>query len=121
MRSLRNKFELEFKGLDGVIEIFNCSKDIQGYMIKIFEDYRKEKDLSIWIYESLDNKKIYVGYSVQSNVNDYNCWIDKNKVNFKEYPISTNMKIKIVDNIFNNIKTFYDFDKEIEITENISI
>lgn len=60
-------------------------------MIKIFFSYKMDNDLAIWFYESPD-RKIKIAFSTRDNVDEFNSWKDKGKVNFKVYPIVKNIK-----------------------------
>ena len=120
MRSLRNYFRINFKSIDGILEVFN--NDIgQGYLFKIFQSYNDNNDLVIWMYESLSDKNIKIAYSIHSNVDENNNWIDEDKVNFKEYPIVTDIKKKIIKDIYDTIRDYYGFDEEIEIPKELNI
>lgn len=120
MRSFRRFCEVNFKTLDGVLEVFN-NKIGQGYVIKIFQSYNKNNDLVVWMFESLSNKNIQVAYSNHSNIDQYNSWIDKNKVNFKEYPIVKNIKRAVINDIYKIVKDYYGLTEEIEIPKGLSI
>ena len=120
MRSLRNYFRINFKSIDGILEVFN--NDIgQGYLFKIFQSYNDNNDLVIWMYESLSDKNIKIAYSIHSNVDENNNWMDEDKVNFKEYPIVTDIKKKIIKDIYDTIRDYYGFDEEIEIPKELNI
>ena len=120
MRSLRNYFRINFKSIDGILEVFN--NDIgQGYLFKIFQSYNDNNDLVIWMYESLSDKNIKIAYSIHSNVDENNNWIDEDKVNFKEYPIVKDIKKKIIKDIYDTIRDYYGFDEEIEIPKELNI
>ncbi len=119
MRSLKSIFEVNCKTIDGVFECFNNIKN-QGFILKIFESFYERKDLAIWIFESKD-KKIKVGYSTLSNVDESNCWIDENQVNFKIYPIVTEIKREIMADILESVKKYYNLNEVIEIPETFKI
>lgn len=120
MRSLRRFCEVNFKTLDGVLEVFN-NKIGQGYLIKIFQSYNRNNDLVVWMFESLSDKNIQVAYSNHSNVDEHNNWIDKNKVNFKEYPIVKDIKKTIINDIYEIVKDYYGLNEEIEISKGLNI
>ena len=120
VRSLKRFFEVNCKTIDGIIETFNNSIG-QGFILKTFQSYDKSNDLVIWIFESLKDKNIQVGYGNHSNLDEYNNWIDKNNVNFKYYPIVADVKKEIVLNIYDNIKKYYDLNEEIEMPKKINI
>lgn len=120
MRSFRRFCEVNFKTLDGVLEVFN-NEIGQGYVIKIFQSYNKSNDLVVWMFESLSDKNIQVAYSNHSNIDQHNSWIDKNKVNFKEYPIVKNIKRAVINDIYEIVKNYYGLTEEIEIPKGLSI
>lgn len=119
-RSIRRKFECDGKAISGVMECFN-NKDIQGYLLKIYHSFNKNNDLVIWLYESLKEKNIQVAYSTLSNVDEFNNWIDKEKLNIKEYPIIKEIKKDIVSEVFNNIINYYGLDERIEEDKSLKI
>ncbi len=120
MRSLRNYFRINFKFIDGILEVFN--NDIgQGYLFKIFQSYNDNNDLVIWMYESLSDKNIKIAYSIHSNVDENNNWIDEDKVNFNEKEIVKDIKKKIIKDIYDTIRDYYGFDEEIEIPKELNI
>ena len=73
------------------------------------------------MYESLSDKNIKIAYSIHSNVDENNNWIDEDKVNFKEYPIVKDIKKKIIKDIYDTIRDYYGFDEEIEIPKELNI
>lgn len=115
VRSLKWHFEVNCKSIDAVIETFNNCLE-QGYMIKILKSYNRDNDLAIWIYESLKDKNIKVAYGTLSNVDKNNNWIDEKMINFKEYPIVAEIKKKIIQNIFNNVREYYGLNEVIKIS-----
>ncbi len=120
MRSLRRYFEINFKTIDGVVEVFNNNIG-QGYLIKIFQSYNRSNDLVVWIFESLKDKNIQVAFGNHANIDEHNNWIDKNKVNFKIYPIVKDIKKNIIRDIHDIIKDYYGLNEEIEILNGFSI
>jgi len=114
IKSLKRYFEVNCKSIDGVIETFNNVNE-QGYMLKVFQSYNRDNDLAIWIYESLKDKNIKVAYGTLANVDRNNNWIDASKVNFKDYPIVSEIKKQIIRNIHNNIKEYYGLNESIKI------
>jgi len=120
MRSLRRFCEVNFKTLDGVLEVFN-NKIGQGYLIKVFQSYNKNNDLVVWMFESLSDKNIQVAFSNHSNVDENNNWIDKNKVNFKTYPIVKDIKKSVINDIYDIVKDYYGLNEEIEYSKGFSI
>ena len=113
IKSLQSYFSIDFKSVDGIVEMFNNASE-QGYILKIYRSYNRDNDLVIWIYESLKNMNIQLGYSNMSNVDENNNWIDKNKINFKVYPIVKNIKPVIINETVDNIIKYYNLDVEIE-------
>lgn len=120
MRSLRRFFEINFKTIDGVLEVFNNNTG-QGYLLKVFQSYNKSNDLAIWMFQSIENKNIQIAYSTHSNINEHNNWINKNNVNFKIYPIKIDIKKTIIRDICDTLKNYYSLNEEIEIPKRISI
>lgn len=120
MRSIKRNFEVNCKTISGVVECFN-NKNLQGYIIKIFYSYNKDNDLVIWLYESLKDKNIQVAYSTLSNVDEFNNWIDKRRVNIKDYPIKAEIKSKIRQEVFDNVIKYYGLDEEIPMEKSINI
>jgi len=120
MRSFRRFCEVNFKTLDGVLEVFN-NKIGQGYLIKVFQSYNKNNDLVIWMFESLSDKNIQIAYSNHSNIDENNNWIKKDKVNFKTYNITKDIKKKIINDIYDVVKNYYGLNEEIEVPKGLSI
>lgn len=120
MRSLRRFCEVNFKTLDGVLEVFN-NRIGQGYLIKIFQSYNRNNDLVVWMFESIKDKNIKIAFSNHSNIDEHNNWIDKNKVNFKEYPIVKDIKKIIINDIYDIVKDYYGLNEEIEYSKGINI
>lgn len=120
MRSLRRFCEVNFKTLDGVLEVFN-NRIGQGYLIKIFQSYNRNNDLVVWMFESLKDKNIKIAFSNHSNIDEHNNWIDKNKVNFKEYPVVKDIKKTIINDIYDIFKDYYGLNEEIEYTKEMNI
>lgn len=120
MRSLRRFCEVNFKTLDGVLEVFN-NRIGQGYLIKIFQSYNRNNDLVVWMFESLKDKNIKIAFSNHSNIDEHNNWIDKNKVNFKEYPVVKDIKKTIINDIYDIVKDYYGLTEEIEYTKEMNI
>lgn len=120
MRSLRRYFEVNNKSIDGVLEVFN-NKIGQGYLLKTYYSYNKNNDLVIWMFESLKDKNIQIDFSNLSNVDEHNNWIDKNKVNFKNYNIVKEIKRTIIRDINDIINDYYGLDEKIENTIGFSI
>lgn len=120
MRSMKRFFEVNCKTIDGVIETFN-NKIGQGFILKVMQSYNRDTDLVIWMFESLKDKNIQLGYSNHANVDEHNNWINKDLVNFKTYPIVKDIKREVVQNIFDNIKEYYGLNEEIEYTKEFKI
>lgn len=120
MRSMRRYFEVNFKTIDGVLEVFNNNIG-QGYLIKIFQSYNRSNDLVVWMFESLQDKNIQVAFSNHSNIDEHNNWIDKSKVNFKTYPIVKDIKKTIIHDMYDIIKDYYGLNEEIEVSKGFSI
>lgn len=120
MRSFRRFCEVNFKTLDGVIEVFN-NKIGQGYLIKVFQSYNKNNDLVVWLFESLKDKNIKIAFSNHSNIDEHNTWIDKNKVNIKTYSIVKDIKKTIINDIYDIVKDYYGLNEEIEYTNDLKI
>lgn len=120
MKSFRRMCEVDFKEIDGIIEVFN-NKIGQGYLLKIFSTYNNYNDLVIWIYESLDEKKINIAFSSHANVDANNNWIDVENVNFKKYSIIKDIKISIINDIKDIVGAYYGLNDKIEHLNGISI
>ncbi len=120
IKSFRRMCEVDFKEIDGIIEVFN-NKIGQGYLLKIFSTYNNYNDLVIWIYESLDEKKINVAFSSHANVDANNNWIDVENVNFKKYSIIKDIKIGIINDIKDIVGAYYGLNDKIEHLNGISI
>lgn len=120
MRSMKRFFEVNCKTIDGVIETFNNTIG-QGFVLKIYESYNRGNDLVIWMFESLSDKNIQIAYSNHNNLDENNNWIDKSLVNFKTFPIVKNIKVEVINNIYDNIKNYYGLNEEIEYTQEFKI
>ncbi len=120
MRSLCRYCEVNFKSIDGVIETFN--NDIgQGYILKIYQSFNTSNDLAIWFFESLKDKNIQVAYSIQKNIDGLNNWIDKEKVNFKIYPIKSEIKKTIIEDIHDIVGDYYGLNLSLNNQKDINI
>ena len=97
IKSFRRMCEVDFKEIDGIIEVFN-NKIGQGYLLKIFSTYNNYNDLVICIYESLDEN-----------------------VNFKKYSIIKDIKIGIINDIKDIVGAYYGLNDKIEQLNGISI
>jgi hypothetical protein len=97
--------------LDGVIEAFKQSNR-QGYVLKIYKNYEPDSDICLWVYEDRKAKKIYVIQGTHNNCDELNNYCGYN-LSYKEYPIVSDIKRKIVDDMIKDVYSFYD--KEFKI------
>ena len=94
------------ENLDGVIEAFK-QKDKQGYVLKIYKSYDPEQDVCLWIYEEMNNQKIYTIQGTRSNCDELNNFIGADLI-VKEYPIKTNIKKEIIKNLVDSVYSYYN-------------
>ena len=94
------------ENLVGVIEAFK-QKDKQGYVLKIYKSYDPEQDVCLWIYEEMNNQKIYTIQGTRSNCDELNNFIGADLI-VKEYPIKTNIKKEIVKNLVDSVYSYYN-------------
>ena len=120
MRSFRRFCEVDFKTIDGVVEVFNNNK-YQGYVIKLFQSYNENNDLAIWIFESQVDKNIVIAYSTRANIDDVNNWKKAKEVNCKSYPIKAEIKRKIISDMHQTISDYYGLNEEIEKPKSLQL
>ena len=94
--------------LDGVIEAFK-QNDKQGYVLKIYKNYEPDNDVCLWLYEDRKDKKIYVIQGKHNNCDELNNYCGDN-LSYKEYPIISDIKRQIVDDMIKDVYSFYDKD-----------
>lgn len=92
--------------LDGIIETFKDNKK-QGYVMKIYNTYIPDTDLCIWLYEDLEDKKINVIIGNHNNCDELNRY-NGNDLIYKQYPVVTNIKKTIVENLIDDVYKHYD-------------
>lgn len=94
------------ENIDGIVEVFKC-KDKQGYMMKLYKTFSPDTDLCVWIYEDLNNKRIHTVIGSHMNCNELNQYVGE-ELQYKEYPIITNIKKQIVEDLMDGIHQYYD-------------
>ncbi len=92
--------------LDGVVEVFK-EYDKQGYIMKIFKTYDPDTDLCLWVYEDLNNKTIHTIRGNHNNCDNFNRCIGDG-LEYRQYPIVTDIKKKIVSNLTDDIYGYYN-------------
>lgn len=123
VNGIYDKSNKEFKGLDGIIEVFNNTRD-QGYILKIYDSYDPMYDTCIWIYDIPFEEKIAVIYGNRLDCNLDNSWNKEMFDSKKEYILSENggtiaTVSFVVDEIFSYLKDKYAMDEKMDVHLNI--
>ena len=123
VNGIYDKSNKNFKGLDGIIEVFNNNRD-QGYVLKIYDSYDPNYDTCIWIYDVPYDDKIAVIYGNRSDCGEFNSWNKEMFESRKEYTLSENGGIlstisMVTDDIFDYLKEKYDKDEKMNVHLNI--
>ena len=123
INGIYDKANKNFKGLDGIIEVFNNSRD-QGYILKIYDSYDPQYDTCIWVYDVPYDEKLVVIFGNRLDCNSNNSWNKEMFESRKEYALSENGGIiatvtLVTDELFDYLKEKYDKDEKMNIHLNI--
>lgn len=116
IKSVIDKCNKEFKGLDGILEVFNNTRE-QGFVLKIYDSYDPTYDTCIWVFEIPLQDQLNVIFGNRGECTLDNKW---NNEMFKSRIVFDSLQTKdVIDTIFDYIKEKYDKEKDFEV--NISI
>ena len=116
IKSVIDKINKEFKGLDGILEVFNNSRE-QGFILKIYDSYDPNYDTCIWVFEIPLQDHINVIFGSRMKCTDDNKWdkeMFESRIIFKSLQTS-----EVIDYIFDNIKSKYEKDISNNVKLNI--
>lgn len=116
IKSVIDKINKEFKGLDGILEVFNNSRE-QGFILKIYDSYDPNYDTCIWVFEIPLQDQINVIFGSRMKCTDDNKWdkeMFESRIIFKSLQTS-----EVIDYIFDNIKSKYEKDISNNVKLNI--
>lgn len=111
-KAIIDKSNKEFKGLDGIIEVFINERE-QGYVLKIYDSFDPEFDTCLWLFEMPLQEEINVILGSRKDCLKNNAWTKElfnrrvkfNTVNYKE----------VEEYIFDYLKNTYDKELNNEI------
>lgn len=116
IKSVIDKCNKEFKGVDGILEVFNNSRE-QGFVLKIYDSFDPTYDTCIWVFELPLQEKLNVIFG-----NRLDCTVD-NKWNKEMFDgritFDTVQAKKVINTIFDYIKDKYDKVYEYDIKMNV--
>lgn len=106
-----NNYLIKHRELDGVIEVFNNSKN-QGYVLKIFHAYDKKRDKCIWAYEDFKNDELNIVVGNHDDCDEYNNF-SSNALLLKTYPVKWDVAHTSAQDISNYI--YKEYNKNFKI------
>lgn len=116
IKSVIDKCNKEFKGVDGILEVFNNSRE-QGFVLKIYDSFDPTYDTCIWVFELSLQEKLNVIFG-----NRLDCTVD-NKWNKEMFDgritFDTVQAKEVINTIFDYIKDKYDKVYEYDIKMNV--
>lgn len=115
-KSIIDRANKEFKGLDGIVEVFVNERE-QGYVLKIYDSFDPEFDTCLWLFEMPLQDELNVIFGSRKDCMKNNAWIQElfnKRVKFK----NTEYK-KVEDYIFDYLKNTYDKELNNEIKMSI--
>lgn len=123
VNGIYDKANKSFKGLDGIIEVFNNTRD-QGYILKIYDSYDPQYDTCIWVYDVPYDEKLVVIFGNRLDCNSDNYWNKEMFESRKEYVLSEHGGILatvtlVTDELFDYLKEKYDKDEKMDVHLNI--
>ncbi|MBO5530500.1 MAG: hypothetical protein J5970_03800 [Bacilli bacterium] len=123
VNAIYDKANKDFRGLDGIIEVFNNSRD-QGYILKIYDSYDPEYDTCVWIYDQPYDEKLVVIYGNRLDCSVDNSWNKEMFDTRQEYILSEKGGViagidLVVNDVFNTLKEKYDKDEKMDVHLNI--
>lgn len=116
IKSVIDKCNKEFKGVDGILEVFNNSRE-QGFVLKIYDSFDPTYDTCIWVFELPLQEKLNVIFG-----NRLDCTVDNkwNKEMFDGRITFDAVQAKeVINTIFDYIKDKYDKVYEYDIKMNV--
>lgn len=116
IKSVIDRCNKEFKGLDGILEVFNNTRE-QGFLLKIYDSYDPMYDTCIWVFEMPLQEQLNVIFGNRAECTQENHW---NKEMFKSRIKFDSLQTKeVIDTIFDYIKEKYDKDIEFDVKLNV--
>lgn len=116
IKSVIDKCNKDFKGLDGILEVFNNTRE-QGFVLKIYDSYDPTYDTCIWVFEIPLQDQLNVIFGNRKDCTADNHW---NEEMFKSRITFNSLQTKeVIDTIFDYIKESYDKDKDFDVKLNI--
>jgi hypothetical protein len=115
-KSIIDRANKEFKGLDGIVEVFVNERE-QGYVLKIYDSFDPEFDTCLWLFEMPLQDELNVIFGSRKDCMKNNAWTQElfnKRVKFK----NTEYK-KVEDYIFDYLKNTYDKELNNEIKMSI--
>lgn len=111
-KSIIDRANKEFKGLDGIVEVFINERE-QGYILKIYDSFDPEYDTCLWLFEMPLQEELNIIIGSRKDCLDNNAWTKEafnKRVKFK----ATSYK-EVEDYIFDYLKNTYDKELNNEI------
>ncbi len=116
LKSVIDKCNKEFKGLDGILEVFNNTRE-QGFVLKIYNSYDPTYDTCIWVFEIPLQDQLNVIFGNRRDCTLDNQW---NEEMFKSRITFDSLQTKnIINMIYDYIKEKYYKDIDYDIKLNI--
>ena len=114
-KSLIDRANKEFKGLDGIVEVFNNERE-QGYLLKIYDSFDPDYDTCIWLFEMPLQEELNIVIGSRKDCLKNNTWTSEMFNTRIKYETSKYKEVE--DFIFNYLKETYDksFNNEIKIS-----
>jgi len=116
IKSVIDKANKEFKGMDGILEVFNNKRE-QGFVLKIYDSYDPDYDTCVWVFEIPLQEQLNVIFGKRIDATIDNKWTDemfKSRITFDSLQVK-----EVIDLIFNHLKEKYD--KEIKDSINMKL
>lgn len=116
LKSVIDKCNKNFKGLDGILEVFNNTRE-QGFVLKIYDSYDPTYDTCIWVFEIPLQDQLNVIFGNRKDCTIDNQW---NEEMFKSRITFDSLQTKnIINMIYDYIKEKYYKDIDYDIKLNI--
>ena len=116
IKSVIDRCNKDFKGLDGILEVFNNTRE-QGFVLKVYDSYDPSYDTCIWVFEIPLQNQLNVIFGNRKDCSKENYWNEemfKSRITFD----SLNTK-EVIDMIFDYIKERYDRDINYDVQLNM--
>ena len=116
IKSVVDRCNKEFKGLDGILEVFNNARE-QGFILKIYDSYDPTYDTCIWVFEIPLQEQLNVIFGNRGECSKENYWTEemfKSRIKFDSLQSK-----EVIDVIFDYIKDKYDKEIDYDIKLNM--